>query len=90
MNRVITFSIVTRVGVRQPTKRGSFSGKSKKFFSSAKCPERFWGPNSRLFSWVTRDGSSEEKRSGSESDSPPSSAEVPYLLSWLSQVNFHK
>jgi len=46
-SRVISFIIVTRVGARQPTKRGSFSGKNKIFFYSPKCPERLWGPNSR-------------------------------------------
>jgi hypothetical protein len=62
------------------TVRSSNPSRVNIFISSAKRPDRLWGPSSRLAYWVPG-----LKRSGRDADqSPPSSAEVKNKWSYTS------
>ena len=47
-SRDCVVDLVTRLGAVWPMDRGSISGRLKRFFSSPKCPDRYWGSTSLL------------------------------------------
>jgi len=93
MSRIILFSIVTRV----TDETWFVFWKEQKIFLFTKMFRKALESEQPLFSWVTGEWSSEEKRSGSECDSPHLVQKLrmsgvitplPYLPSWLSQGKF--
>jgi hypothetical protein len=60
--------------------QGLIPGKGTRFFSSAKRPDRLWGPPSLLYNGYLELFPRELKRLGSEADcSAPSSADLHFL-----------